>query len=135
MSGTVGLTAVGQMLDFALADVDTAFRRRIFKFIQKLIGITRKLRARVGDDIGVEVFRLLCDRYRDIAEERFESVAEAHGHNGELILGLLDKYIVGLCVYTFTPDTRTQLALAKRRGMADRTEANAADGGSAAGSN
>jgi hypothetical protein len=123
MSGTIGLTSVGQMLDFAMADVDTAFRRRIYKFIQRLIGVTRKLRARVGDDIGAEVFRLLCDRYRDMAEERFEGAAEAHGHNGEIILGLLDKYIVGLCSYTFTPDTRTQMALARRKGLADRTEA------------
>lgn len=122
MSGTIGLTAVGQMLDFALVDVDTAFRRRIYKFIQRMIGVTRKLRARVGDDIGIEVFRLLRDRYRDIAEERFEGAAEAHGHNGELILDLLDKYIVGLCAYDFMPDTRTQQALARRRGMADRTK-------------
>ena len=129
MSGTIGLTPAGQMLDFIMIDLDTKERRRITKFITHVSKVAKDLRSTTIDaDSKNAVLNIVRDHYIDLAGDTFDYLDEICGAKmRNMIVSLIESYTCAVFKQSFVPDTRTQKALARKR-MAAAAAAAAAPG-------
>ena len=119
MSGTIGLTPAGQMLDFALTDLDDSDKRHVVKFIQGVTRMTAKLRTQLDAETSETVLGIVREHYRDQVDDKFDYLDDTYGNTvGRMIRGLIESYICAVCKRRFVGDTKTQRALARKRAMA-----------------
>lgn len=127
MSGTVGLTPAGQMLDFALTDLDDGDKRHVVKFIQSVTRMAAKLRTELDAETSQTVLNIVREHYRDQVDDKFDYLDDTYGSTvGRMIRGLIESYICAVCKRGFIGDTKTQRALARKRAMAAASAAPAA---------
>lgn len=123
MSGTIGLTPAGQMLDFIMTDLDANDRRLITKFIGRVTRIAKQLRDSLPDNNNKNtILTIVRNHYIDEINNTFEHIGEIYGSNmGDMVTSLITSYTTAIFKKTFVPDTRTQKALERKRIAAGTT--------------
>lgn len=128
MSGTIGLTPAGQMLDFIMIDFDNKERRRIIKFIDRITRTAKELRG-AAMEVGNKniVLEIVRDHFINLAGDTFDYLDDICGTKmRNMVISLIESYICAVFKQSFVPDTRTQKALARKRAAAQQPSAAAA---------
>ncbi len=114
MSGVIGLTAAGQLLDKHLSANKFTYTSRIYKFVvkftKKVNRIRKSLSAYVAANDKEYILTLIRKEYIDTLDTELSVVIDGYSCT------LIKNYIHALTHIDFIPSTRTQLSFMKKHG-------------------